>query len=65
MWAGGGELQRARFSASWLNSLVLVKLGCSHAFMNEQEISRVIFKKTYLTNDHTSAAPVMQGNISS
>lgn len=45
MWAGGGELQRARFSASWLNSLVLAKLGCSQAFMNEQEISRVISKK--------------------
>lgn len=39
---GAGEevLRRARFSAGWLKwSLVLVKLGCSLIFMNEQEIS--------------------------
>lgn len=46
MGAGsGGRLQRARFSAGWLNGLVLTKLGFSHVFMNKQGISRVISKK--------------------
>lgn len=40
-----GVLQRGSFSAGWLNGLVLVKLGCSHVFMNKQEISRVISTK--------------------
>ena len=44
MWAGGGVLQRVRFSAGWLNGLVLVNWVIP-MFLNEQEISRVILKK--------------------
>lgn len=36
MGDGRGLLQRARFPVGWLNGLVLLKLGCSHVFMNKK-----------------------------
>ena len=66
VWGQGkGVFQRARFSAGWLNGLVLVKLGCSHVFMNEQEISRVISKKSIWLRITLLQYQSCKGNISS
>lgn len=54
-------LQRVRFSAGWLNGLVLVNWVIP-MFLNEQEISRVILKKkkALMNEDHTLATQVIQ-----
>lgn len=60
IWGEGeGDFKEQDFLQVGSTAFVFVKLGCS-VFMNEQEMSRVISKKTYLNKDHNSAVQVMQ-----